>query len=110
MLFLANDVASLRRLPREWRSEPVLLRWTAREALLKALGETLDELGRIGQVQFNEGPEIREACVSRGQSMWWIRTIRPAFEIVGSIAVDAPGLRVVQQQLGKRSRSDWAGL
>src|SRR2546430_4002366 len=99
--FSANDVASLRRLPRQWRSEPFLLRWTAREALLKARGETLDELGRISQLQFNEGPEIREACVSLGQSKWWIRTIRPAFEIVGSIAVDAPGLRVVQRRLGE---------
>ena len=86
---------------RENGDPSLFLRWTAREALLKALGETLDELGRIGQVQFNEGPEIREACVSLRQSMWWIRTIRPVFEIVGLIAVDAPGLRVVQQQLGE---------
>lgn len=108
--FSTNDVASLRRLPREWRSEPFLLRWTSREALLKARGETLDELGRISQVQFNGARKfVKRAflsdnrCGGSGQSDRLLKLSARSLSTLPDYASCSNGS-------GKLSRSEWAGL
>jgi len=108
--FSANDVASLRRLPREWRSEPFLLRWTAREALLKALDEALDELDGLVRCSLMRAQKfVKRAFLSdnrSGGSGQLDRLLKLSARSLSTL----PDYASCSNGSGKLSRSEWAGL
>ena len=79
-------------LPVADRSREFLIRWTAKEAFLKARGDGLRTDPRKVPVEV-DGPTLRIS----GMSTWYLHSFEPSPGWVGSVCCDRDGLRLHRQ-------------
>jgi 4'-phosphopantetheinyl transferase len=85
-LFSAQEVAELRALPPEVRSEAFFLAWTQKEAYVKACAFGLQL--SLNSLSVSVTPGRPERVVSSDSSRWLLQSFRPADEYLAAVVAE----------------------